>query len=253
MGSRASLFHDLQQLREAENGYLEAIKILRQQEAESVKAHLAPLLISLAALYLETDQPSKALSLGLEELILSIDSRSLKAQAYGTLGAIAFAQKKIPAAESWWLRSLAMSEADNNLEDAAAVLSNLGLLAASKGDMQGSTVYFRKSVEHFRSTLGLEHPLSAKPQGNLGYALYRAGAYDESAEWLQNAYAVAKRWYGGENAVTIVLGLDYVAALRKSGRKHEAKAALKQMPKVPAAVLAALPGRNTVDVLSLGR
>ena len=53
--------------------------------------------------------------------------------------------------------------------------------------------------------------------------------------------------------MTVQLCLDRAAALKKSGRKDEAKALMDTFRRTPAAVQAVLPGRSTVDVLLLDR
>jgi tetratricopeptide (TPR) repeat protein len=248
---RASLFHDLQRTREAEKGYLQALEILRRQPPESAKRDVGPLLISLAALYLEQDQPSKAISLKLETIIPSLVSPADKANANATLGSIAFAQKRYSEAKSFWALSLAVSETHARAEDVAAVLNNLGLAASLTGDLEGATVYFRRSLEVFGTELGPQHPLTVKVQANLGHTLFRLRRYAEATDWLQQAHELARKWYGDENAITVQLCLARAEALRKAGRKEEAKSLIKAAGQVPAAVRAALPGRTTVDVIQL--
>ncbi len=249
IGSLASLFHDLQQLRKAEKGYLEAIQMLRQQQPQAVRNHIAPILISLAALYVESHQPSRAVNLRLDELTPTIEAPALKANAYGILGTIAFMQNRITDAESWWIQSLALSEAAKRPDDVAAALGNLGLAAAAKQDLRAATAYFRRSVERFRTSMGLEHPLSVNAQANLGQALFRVRQYDESVEWLGKAQQLALKWYGVEHVITTEIRRDYAVALHKSGRKKAALALLKEMEQLPAAVTATLPRASTIDIL----
>lgn len=249
---RASLLHDLQRTREAEKGYLQAMEILRREPPAAVQKQLGPLVISLAALYLEMGQPSKAVSLNIERLIPILESRANLANSYGVLGSVAFAQKRFTDAEAWWQRSVGMCESEKMSVDAAAALSNLGSLRAMKGDHKGAEVYFRRSVAHFSGSVGLEHPRAVVAQANLGHVLYRLGRHKDATEWLAKAHHLAGHWFGSENGITIRLWLDYAEALRRSGRKNEAKALRASVERLPAAVKAALPGRSTVDVLQLG-
>jgi tetratricopeptide (TPR) repeat protein len=171
---------------------------------------------------------------------------------HGILGSIAFAQNRLADAEEGWRRSAAMCEGGNLMHDAAVSLSNLGSIRALQGDYEGATVYFRQSVEHFTNSIGLEHPRAVKAQGNLGRALFRLERHGEATQWLEKAHQLARQWYGSENPITIQMCADYAEALRKSGRKQEAKALVKGARGMSAAVKAALPGRSTVDVLELG-
>jgi tetratricopeptide (TPR) repeat protein len=203
-------------------------------------------------LYLENDQPSKAIALNVEQLLPVLESRIQLANSYSILGSIAFVQSRLADAETWWQRSAGICEAEKLTQEAAVSLSNLGTLKAAQGDYKGATVYFRKSVEYFTTSIGLEHPLAVKAQSNLGQSLFRLRRYQEATQWLEKAHYLARKWYGTENAITIQLCLDHAEALRKLGRKDEAKAMVTGVQRMPAAVSAALPGRSTVDVLQLG-
>ena len=252
IGRRASLFHDLQRCREAERGYLQAVELLRQHGPESTRRYGIPLIISLASLYLEQGEPSKAKRLKLEDLASSIESPADIANAHGALGSIAFAQGRYVEAETLWRRSMEVSEAHGETEDVAVALNSLGLAASMRGEFEAGTAYFRQSIERLTSSLGPEHPLLVKVQGNLGQALYRLRRYGEATEFLEKAHNLAQRWYGSENTITAQLCVARAEALRKSGRKQEAKVLLDASRQLPASVRAALPGRSTIDVLQVG-
>jgi tetratricopeptide (TPR) repeat protein len=93
-----------------------------------------------------------------EQLLPVLESRIQLANSYSILGSIAFVQSRLADAETWWQRSAAICEAEKLTQEAAVSLSNLGTLKAAQGDYKGATVYFRKSVEYFTTSIGLEHP-----------------------------------------------------------------------------------------------
>lgn len=251
MVGRAYVLQDVQRTREAEKEYVEALSILRAQPRGEAQRHIPAVVISLAALYLESHQPSKAVSLQLEKMVPTIEGAAVLANAYGVLGSMALVQRRLDDAEAWWLKALSLYDAQRPTEDVAVLLSNLGVSQSERLKFEGAAVYFRRSVDIFAATIGLEHPRAVKVQGNYGHALYRLRKYSDAAEWLGRSHRLAQQWYGTDNPVTIQLCLDHAQALRKLGRKDEAEVLFESVRRLPAGVTAALRGHGTIDVMNL--
>jgi tetratricopeptide (TPR) repeat protein len=252
LSQRGTLLHDLERSREAERDYLEALSIFRSHpDIALLNEHIVALNLSLASLYLEMDQPSKAVKLRLEDLLETRLSTANKARVHGVLAGVAYAQRRYVDAEAGWLKEVAINESENNPLDTAVALSNLGVLHATVGDFQKSERRLRRAVELFESSPGLEHPKSVRAQSNLGQVLFRNGRRDEGLAWLARAYERGMKWFGAENIVTAQLCLDYAEALRRTGRKDEAKALEAGLKRLPGATVSALRARSTVDVMML--
>jgi len=97
---------------------------------------------SLLAGDLETARKSTEQGLALAE------SRGLRLPLqylYSTRGEIALAEKNWDAAEDWFKRGIAESEAHGNREQSANYRANLGLVARGRGDLDGALVLFEQA------------------------------------------------------------------------------------------------------------
>jgi tetratricopeptide (TPR) repeat protein len=252
LGRRSALLHDLERTGEAEKGYMQALTLLNKHPDVSLfQTHIAGLKLSLASLYLEADQPSRAVKLRVEELLDQELSTTNKGRVYGILAGIAFANQRHADAEAAWLKEIAITETEHRGVDTATALSNLGVLSATKRDYRSAEERLRRAVQLFESGSGLQNPRSVRAQSNLGQILLLQGRKEEALEWLGSAYRVAVKWFGPENATTVQMCLDYSHALRKMGRKDEAKALEADLKQLPGAAMAELRGRSTVDVMRL--
>jgi tetratricopeptide (TPR) repeat protein len=252
LGRRSALLHDLERTGEAEKGYLQALSLLQKHpDAQRLRAHIAGLKLSLASLYLEADQPSKAVKLRVEELLDYELSTTNKGRVYGILAGIAFADHRYADAEAAWHKEIATTESERQGVDTATALSNLGVLSAAKRDYRSAAERLTRALQLFQSASGLNHPKTVRAQSNLGQVLLLLGRRSEAVEWLGNAYELAVKWFGPENVITVQMGLDYSQALRKTGRKDEAKALEAGLKQLPGETVAALRARSTVDVMRL--
>jgi tetratricopeptide (TPR) repeat protein len=252
LGRRSALLHDLERTGEAEKGYVQALSLLEKHpDAQILRAHIAGLKLSLASLYLEADQPSKAVKLRVEELLEYELSTVNKGRVYGILAGIAFAAGRNADAEAAWLKEIAITDSGRNTVDTATAFSNLGVLSAARRDYRSAAERLTRALELFELEPGLHHPKTVRAQSNLGQVLLLLGRKSEAVEWLGNAYQVAVKWFGPENVITVQMCLDYSQALRKTGRKDEAKALESGLKRLPGATVAALRARSTVDVMRL--
>ena len=252
-GRQASLLHDLQRHKEAEKAYREALSTLKVSiPSGASRAYTVTLKIDLAALYLELEQPSKALALGIKELIPVIESTQGEAKAYSILGAISFAQQRPSSATEWWRKALSAAEAANLHEDVVVLLSNLGLATYQMNDLPTSSVYLQRAVDMLAATYGLDHPMAVRAQANLAQVLHRYGRHEEALQHLGRAHSSAERWYGRQNVTTAHLAIQYAELLSKSGRAREAKLLLDGVQSLPASIRTGLVGVNTVDIRALG-
>jgi tetratricopeptide (TPR) repeat protein len=252
LAARGALLHDLERSSDAEKSYVEALNLFRQHPDAAVLAdHITAVSLSLASLYLEIDQPSKAVKLRLEDLLGGQLSTANKGRVYGVLAGIAYAQRRYADAEAGWLKEIAIREGEKNPMDTAVALSNLGVLHATMGNFQKAETRLRRAVELFESSPGLEHPKSIRAQSNLGQILLRNGRQEEAVEWLGKAYERGLKWFAAESTISSQLCLDYAQALRKTGRKDEAKALEARLKRLPGATVSALRSRSTVDVMTL--
>ena len=252
-GRQASLLHDLQRHKEAEKGYREALSVLNMSTlSEASRAYVVTLKIDLAALYLELEQPSKALALGIKELIPFIESTQGAAKAYSILGAIYFAQNRPSKATEWWRKALNAAEAGSCDEDVVVLLNNLGLATYQMNDLATSSVYLQRAVDMLATTYGLDHPMAVRAQANLAQALHRYGRHEEALQHIRRAHNSAQRWYGRQNVTTAQVAVQYAELLGKSGRAREAKLLVDGMQSLPASIRAGLVGVTTVDIGTFG-
>ncbi|HYO82674.1 MAG TPA: tetratricopeptide repeat protein [Bryobacteraceae bacterium] len=250
-GRRASLLHDLQRSQQAEKGYRDALALLKVQPAsEASEKYAVTLTVDLAALYLELEQPSKAVKLGIEKMIPAIENAEGSGRAYSILGALAFVQRRYPEAEAWWLKALAAEESAQSNESAAVLLSNLGLLSLANRNVAASVRYHRRSIEQFTILYGLEHPRTTKAQANFAQALLEAGSHEEALAYIERAHGIARQWYGEENVTTAHLCIQHAESLSRAGRKQEAKVLFQRVRALPASIKSALVGTSSVDVLT---
>ena len=252
LAARGSLLHDLERTTEAEKNYVQALTLYdKHRDDPGLADHVIAAKLSLASLYLELDQPSKAVKLRLEDHLGSDLKAINRGRLYGVLAGVAYAQRRFADAEVGWLKEIAITEAEDNLFDTATALSNLAVLAAAKGDYHAAAVRLRRAVELFEAAVGPTSHRSIRARSNLGQVLMQLGERDEAMDLIRNAYQLAMRWFGADNPTTVRLCLDYAGALRMTGKKQEAKALEAGLKRLPGAAVAALRQRSTVDVMQL--
>lgn len=246
--------HSLGRYPEAERAYLRAIRILEDDTGQRLVFARAQ--HNLSTLYMEYGRYRQAEPLIHHALeIVTALLGSDHPDVGGILSNLASAhmmQNRMAEALAEFARALAILEKSptGHAPNTASVLSNLGYLTLKQGNPLGAIAYLKRSISLYDQTLGPAHPEVVTPLLNLGrvyLALNRAAMAEEA---LRRAATVAETMLGGEHPLLGEVLSSYSAALRRNGRKREAR----EMETRAKAILAADPCRTaemTVHVADL--
>jgi Tfp pilus assembly protein PilF len=188
----------------------------------NTKAHLA-------ASYIEIGREAHAAKLNLPSLVETLHSPEDQARAKITLAGLAVRHRDLKSAETIYLEVLSfwmgLPNLSSNQADVATALNNLGVIAF----YQGRTTLARERLEQalrLRQEIdGPGSPYLMRTMVNLASACMRAKQYDIAATWLEKSVIIGRETLGDVHPFTVATTFVYAKALRKSGRKSEAKRA----------------------------
>jgi tetratricopeptide (TPR) repeat protein len=129
--------------------------------------------------------------------------------------------------------------------EAAAVLNNLSVAAVSRGDVVSGRTYVERAVAILDSLGRPNNPQLIRPLQNIGYVAMLQRRYGDAVASLTRALRIADSHAEMATAVRAQLLAEYAGALKKAGRKEEARQASAQ------AKAAGFTGRQTVDIYML--
>jgi len=116
------------------------------------------------------------------EISERLDIDSYAASTYHQLGVIAEEGRNFPTAETWYLKSLAISERLDIDSYAANTYHQLGVIAQERRDFASAETWYLKSLE-IKEKQGNEHG-AASTYGQLGIIAGLQERFVESAKWV---------------------------------------------------------------------
>ncbi|MFC0545302.1 AfsR/SARP family transcriptional regulator [Kutzneria chonburiensis] len=136
---------------------------------------------------------------------VSVDDPKAKAAALFSLGTAHYAVNQYPEAVELWTASLDLCRQTEWWPGQASVLNNLGLIAASTGELAKATTYYEQAL---RIGLMLGNRFTEKMVlANLGIACQQRGEPDRAVDFYRRALVITREIdQRGEGAVLIYLG-----------------------------------------------
>jgi tetratricopeptide (TPR) repeat protein len=225
--------HELATVQQSLGHFVEAEKLLRRGLAVCERA--APpdprcatrVSISLASLYLDTGHYAKAGEL-LRRSASTLDDRADAAdlaRIYLHLATLAFQRSDYGEAEGFCRRSLAKLELSGaqNTADSAALVNNVAALRLRAGRPEAAIPLLERAITMFEAAGGPRHPYLIRPLLNLAAANSQLNRHADALTAGARGLAIATAALGGDHYATAESALQYAAALRRAGRKREAK------------------------------
>ncbi len=159
-----------------------------------------------------------------EESLASGDDRLAIALAAEISMTHAIRLDDLDEADRWLRRGDALARRVDlpNSKPVHALLNTRGVLAARRGDTEGSIQWFRQLAESTREVPGgaLTHFAAIQ---NIGVALVKDGRAEEALQWFEDAIAFAERRWGVEHPETASARAMLASALMDLGRLEESR------------------------------
>lgn len=245
--------HALGRNGEAENYFKRAIAVLRNA-TDPNDTLLLRAVNNLASHYVDRLLFTKAERLGLRSLAAHLNSPSIAAgdaaDLLALLGTLDVAEKKYASAESYYRKALAISEKlGPDRVDTIQILSNLGGLYRRSGRTAEAASCYAGAMAIAEVALPPEHPAWVPLLANASGVQQPPVA----EQYCRRALAIAERTLGPDHRLTGAVLTEYAEALRRMGRKAEAKRREKRAKAIFAFVARDDPRRFTVDAADLAR
>jgi tetratricopeptide (TPR) repeat protein len=227
LNNLAVLYAVLERPADAERYFKRAISVVEEAEESLAVNTLARTKLHLASLYVETNRTREAEKLDLPAVMAKLQNPQDQARVRSMLASIAMAKNDLARAEemylgvlSFWQEHLAHGLGQT---ETATALNNLGIIAWRQNRTEAALTRLERSLGMWRTVLGEKNPTLAKTMSNLATVCVQAKRYDEAARWLEQADVIAQHTFGEVHPLTISLRQQYAEALKKAGRKEEAK------------------------------
>lgn len=212
---------------EAEEAYRLAILIIEEDMGQ--RRLLTLTLQNLSSLYMDHGaRYSRAECLMRRALEVSTglfepDSPEIGAML-ANLGTAHMMQRHDSEARVFFNRALAILEKSPEAyqTNAASVLMNLGVLTARRGDSAAALPLLLRGLVLYQGRLGSSHPELLTPLINLGHVCLAVKSWPMAQESFRQAAAIAETLRPTDPTLHLVLS-SYATALRKNGRKDEAR------------------------------
>lgn len=249
LNEEAMLLHDRRQLADAERLYRRAIGIWLENEAKS--PGLLRCIANLGALYIDSRQFGKAeayITAMLDRFQDRDGSDPDFARLLQVLATAWYGQKRYREAEPIYRRLLAAAEGGSDVApaDLASILNNLGSVCTETGRLDEAQAY----LERARQLVDADDPLArASVLSNLATAKALAKRNAESEALFGEALRITEAAHGTDHPLIGYVLSNWAAALRKSGRKREAKPLEKRAKSIRAR--AEDPVRRRIDMRDL--
>jgi hypothetical protein len=115
------------------------------------------------------------------------------------------------------------SREPNGRVEIATILNNLGAISLWRGELDNARERLEQSHRVWQSVAGPTSPAVVKSMTNVALAYMRAKRYDDAAAWLAGAASAGRQAFGETHPFTVKVHEFHAKALRKAGRKPEAK------------------------------
>lgn len=221
------LYQALGQFPDAEHFYLAALR-LTDLHAD----HAGSLIVAnnLATLYLDNRLAARISRLDLLERTALVSPGPETARAKATLATLAMAQGDSLRAESLLTEVLPVLEARGTHVDAILARCNLGLIAARTGRVAEGIAKVEQCLALFDPQS--REPAYAKVLGELSVVYADAGSREQAVRAAEKAASLSNSILGPTSPATAVV-LEYCSyAMKKAGRKSEARHYLREASEI---------------------
>lgn len=260
-GALASLgvfYQDIGRFSQAESSFANSIKIAKETTGHDDPA-LAPVIIHLAWLYIETGRAGEASSLHLESWVDRLTSFDLESKylpmLLETLGGLNALQGKFDAARDIYRQNfdlLTRRGATISVEMASA-LNNFGFIQLRAGRRSEARNDFSKALRLWMELSGPDDLQVAISRLGLAEAHMALGQYDASGELLKQALPIFEQRCGPNSLRTEDVLTRYAVVLRHQKRREEAKNLEERARLIRRSSAADLSFKNRIDVRDVGK
>jgi tetratricopeptide (TPR) repeat protein len=211
---------------EAERSYLRALRASPPSEADPERLVV---LHNLATLYLDTGQYSK--SDGVREQLEQALPEALNhhsawaGELLNVIGSLEHARNRDDEAERYYSRSLVLLRQVHGPVslDAALVEANIGFLRLKARKFGRAAALFRQAIGEIEIVSGPENPALIRPLLDLAGCENMSGDPIQAEVAARRALELSLKVYGEGHPVTATVMLQHATALRRLGRKGEAR------------------------------
>lgn len=226
LNALASVEQDLGEYLECERLYLRALRVSKLSESDPERIMIAS---NLATLYLDTNQYSKAEKF--REQLEKFAPRVLQehptdaAYLFNVIASLEHAQRRDDEAEQYYTQSLhLLQKAEGPASAGAAVVeANLGFLRLQAGQYESAANFFLQAIRCIEIASSPSDPALIRPLVNLARCENMRGNPSVAETIARRAVELSTKILGREHPVTARAMLEQATALRKIGRKSDAR------------------------------
>jgi tetratricopeptide (TPR) repeat protein len=251
-------YQDIGRFTQAESSLTSSLKILRETKHQEDPI-LAPLIIHLAWLYIETGRARAAHRLlpqpWVDRFMASHPNSKYLPLLLETLGGLNAIDGRLTAATDIYRKNFDLLErrgADVSVEMASA-LSNFGFIELRAGRYRDAQNDFSKSVELWMQVSDPDDLQAAVARLGLAKTNFALRNYEDSAELLQQVLPIFERKCGPRSLRTQDVLIYYADVLRHQRRTDEAKTIEERVRLIRSAAAADLSFKQTINVRDMER
>jgi tetratricopeptide (TPR) repeat protein len=204
-----------------------AIRILERLEGDDVLQLLVKTKVHLAACYIAMGRDAETAELNLPLLIKTLRNPRDRASGRAILAELALRRNDLQTAEAIYLEVLAFwtrpSGSSEDPSDIATTLNNLAVVARRQGRTSLARERLEQSLVLWQRIGGPANLNIMKTMANLAMVCMQAAEYEGAVTWLEQGTAIGRNSLGETHPFTVAMTFAYAEALKKSGRKSEAK------------------------------
>jgi tetratricopeptide (TPR) repeat protein len=252
-----AFYQDIGRFSQAESSFRGSLKIVRENTSQDDPA-IAPLIIHLAWLYVETGRAGEALRLDLESwvdrLTLFEPESKYLPMLLETLGGLHALQGRFAEARNIYHRnfSLLASRGAHVSVEMASALNNFAFIQLRAHRYTEARNDFSKALRLWMDLTGPDDLQVAVSRLGLAEAHMALGQYDASSELLQQALPVFEQRCGPDSLRTEDVLTRYAMVLRRQGRKEEANKLEERARRIRQASATELSFKHVINVWDVG-
>jgi tetratricopeptide (TPR) repeat protein len=245
------LSHELGSWREALSAYTRALEVFEKGFGPD-HPRAVGILLNIATVHLDearfadADRILKRASAILAAPHVAADARLVMRSLIIRGGVLLGRHEHQPAAALLQQALAIASSSPEFASEAAAVLNNLSVTAVGRGDLVSGRAYIERAVTLLESLERANDPQLIRPLQNVAHIAIRQRRYGEAVDSLARAVTIANSHAEMAAAVRAQLLAEYSGALKKAGRKEEARQASAR-----AKAVGLIEGPHTVDIYTL--
>lgn len=258
LGALGVFYRDIGRFSQAESSLTGSLKILKESIGAEDPA-LAPLIIHLMWLYLETGRIGEASRLHpeswFERLTLFEPESKFLPMLLETLGTFNALQGRFTDARDFYRKNfdlLLKRGADVSVEMASA-LNNFGFIQLRAGRYSDAVNDFSEALKLWMLLFGRDDLQLAISRLGLAKAHMSLGRYPAASELLRQALPIFERKCGPNSLRTEDVLTTYAQVLRHQKRGDEAKQLEDRARRIRRAAIADLAFKHVIDVWDVGK